>query len=146
VLEVRYRRHAVGMHLAAFVERDIFADDETLVGEMISGFVGQIGFAFIVKPPAAARLAHEVTVLVLLVRTLPHDSACPCLQSIPMVPMTQFGSGSFCIHSVRHFWKQLRCAGSATQLRVSAGREANLFSLCNSSCVNPDQNHPRFQV
>jgi hypothetical protein len=33
------------MHLAAFVDRDILANDEAFVGEMITGLVGKIGGA-----------------------------------------------------------------------------------------------------
>lgn len=51
--KVRYRRNAIGMHVAALVDRDILADDEAFVGEMIAGFVGQVGFVVIVETPAA---------------------------------------------------------------------------------------------
>ena len=42
---------------------------------MITGFVGQIGFTVIVEAPGAGRVVHEMTMLVLLVWTLPRDAA-----------------------------------------------------------------------
>ncbi len=63
------------MHLVARVDRDILANDETLVGETITGFVEQIGFAVIVESPSAARVVDEMTMLVLLVWTQPRDPA-----------------------------------------------------------------------
>src|SRR5437763_15446380 len=63
------------MHLAALVDRDIFADDEAFVGEVITDFVGQACFVVVMETPAAARPANKVTMLVLLVRALAHDRA-----------------------------------------------------------------------
>ena len=64
------------MHLAAFVERDILADEEAFVREMIADFVRQAGFAVvIVERPAAAGPVNQVTMLILLVRALAHDPA-----------------------------------------------------------------------
>ena len=50
------------MHLAALVDRDIFADDEAFVREMITDFVGQIGFAVIVESPTAARPMNQSSI------------------------------------------------------------------------------------
>ena len=49
-LEMRHRRHAVGMHLAALVDRDILADHEAFVREMKANVVGQIDVVVIVEP------------------------------------------------------------------------------------------------
>ena len=43
VLKVRHRSHAVGVHLATFVDRDKYAGDKAFVREMIAGFIGQMG-------------------------------------------------------------------------------------------------------
>ena len=74
-LEVRHRRHAIGVHLPAFVDRDILADDEAFVGKMIAGFVGQIGLVVIVKPPGAAGVIDKMAKPVFFVRALPRDPA-----------------------------------------------------------------------
>jgi hypothetical protein len=63
------------VHFTALVDRDIFADDETLVGKVIADLVGLVGFAVLVETPAAARPVHEMTMPVLFVRTLAHDPA-----------------------------------------------------------------------
>ena len=74
--KIRYRRHPIGVHLAAFVERDIFADDEAFVREVIADVVRQTGLAVvIVESPAAAWPVNQMTMLVLLVRALAHDPA-----------------------------------------------------------------------
>ena len=67
---MRHRHHAVGVQLAAFVDRNIFAEDKTLVGEVMSDLVGRIG---IVECPAAAAVSQQA-VLVVLVRPQSRDA------------------------------------------------------------------------
>jgi hypothetical protein len=78
---MRHRRHAIGVHLAAFIERNILADNEAFVREMIAGFVGQIGFVVVVESPGAARMLDEMTMLILLVWTQPSDATCVAVRS-----------------------------------------------------------------
>lgn len=75
-LEVRHRRHAIGVHLTALVDRHIFADDEAFVREVITNVVRQAGFVVIVESPGAAWVVDEMTMLVLFVWTQPCDAAC----------------------------------------------------------------------
>ena len=63
------------MHRTVLVDRDILANDEAFVGEMIPGFVGQIEFTVIVKPPGASGVIDEMPKLVIFVWTLPRDTA-----------------------------------------------------------------------
>lgn len=74
-LQVRHRRHAVVMHLAALVDRNILPDDETFVGEMKADVVGQSGFAVIVETLGATCVIDEMAELVCFVGTLPRDPA-----------------------------------------------------------------------
>src|SRR5438552_1183936 len=74
--KIRRRRHPIGVHFAAFVERNIFADEEAFVREVIADIVRQTGLAVIImKSPAAAWPVNQVTMLVLLVPALAHDAA-----------------------------------------------------------------------
>ena len=52
-----------------------FADDESLVLEMISGFVGVFAFTVIMERPAAARPVNEMAEPVRFVRALPGHAA-----------------------------------------------------------------------
>ena len=89
LLEIRYRRHTVGMHLAALADRDVLADDEALIRKMIADVVGQARFVIIMEAPAAAWPVNEMTVRVLLVRALAHHPA-----DIAMLPP------EFCIDAI----------------------------------------------
>ena len=64
------------MHLAALVDRDIFAGYETFIGEVKSGLVRYIGAAAVMERPAAALTMDEMTNIVLPVRPPARDPAC----------------------------------------------------------------------
>ena len=73
---MRHRHDAVGMHLAVFVDRDIFAGHETFIGEVKPDLVWHIGAAFVVKRSAASVTMNEMTMIVRPVRPQSRDSAC----------------------------------------------------------------------
>src|SRR4051812_16340417 len=59
-LEVRNRRHPIGVHLAALAERDIFADDEAFVPKVRPALAGRGGLVVKGKPPPAPRPLNQV--------------------------------------------------------------------------------------
>ena len=64
------------MHLATFVQRNIFADHETFVRKVIADLVGNAAFAVvIVECPAAAGPVNQVPMLVLLIGPLADHAA-----------------------------------------------------------------------
>src|SRR5215831_2361973 len=63
------------MHLAVFVDRDIFAFDETFVCEVKSDLVGHARVPVIVGRPAAAQVVNEVTEEIVLTRPQPRHPA-----------------------------------------------------------------------
>ena len=117
-LQVRYRRHAVGMHLAALVDRDILADDKAFVGEMITGFVGQIGIVVIVEAPGTACVVDKMAKPICFVGTLPRDPAGLAMRPPKLRIDASFGIDR-CGEDIRHFVVAIGCPGSrASTMRI----------------------------
>ena len=65
---------AIGVHLADFVDRDIFARDKTLVREVKANIVGE-GAVVVVERPSATLAMNEMAVLIRPVWPQPRDPA-----------------------------------------------------------------------
>ena len=70
-----YRCDAVGVQLAALVDRDVFARDETFICEVKPGLVRHFLCGIVVERPAATLPMNQMAKPVLLVRALSHHAA-----------------------------------------------------------------------
>jgi hypothetical protein len=69
-----HHHNTVSVHLARFVDRDVFARNKAFIPEMKSDVVGP-GAGLIMECPASAGLMHEVTAAILLIGPHPRNPA-----------------------------------------------------------------------
>src|SRR4051794_13154609 len=76
---MRYRCDSVSVHLAAFVDRDIFSGHEPFVREMKARGVRLVGL--IVKKPTAALAMNQMTVFIVLAGPRSCDPTCLAMRT-----------------------------------------------------------------
>jgi len=81
-----HHHHSVGVRLACFLDRDVFAQNEALVRKVNPDLVRHAGIGIVMECPAASRTMNEMAEGVIFVRPQPCDPAClTMLSSQPRV-------------------------------------------------------------
>jgi len=123
-----YRCDAVGVQLAALVDRDVFARDETLICEVKPDLIRHVLCGIVVERPAATLTMNKVTMVVLLIRPQSCDPA--CLAMLP--PERRIDP----VVLVERRNDDIGDAGVAFGVpRFSRQLNANLPKLCRKGCI-----------
>jgi hypothetical protein len=126
--KVTCRYDAVGMHLSAFIDRDILSGRKTFICKMEPDLVWRFLGCTVVEYPAAALAVDEMADAIFLTRAQPYDPAyfavlAPKRRVDPIVAVER------CDDDIGNAGIAFRMARLAREL------DANLVKLCRKRCV-----------